>query len=95
MAYKEQVKTVEGRKNVEIFVFALSTCGWCRKTKDLLNNLGVSYSYVDVDLLNEEDRDEAEKVLDKFNSSGFPTIIINDKIVISGFDEEKIKKVVK
>jgi len=95
MAYKEKIKKVEGKKNSEIFVFALSTCGWCKRTKDLLNSLGIEYSYIDVDLLDEEDKDEVQDILDKFNSNGFPAIIINNTKVIQGFDEDEIKKAVK
>ena len=97
MTYKEQIKKVEGKRNFAIFVFALSTCGWCRRTKDFLNNLGVEYSYVDVDLLDEEEQDEVVKILenDYRTDASFPKIIINNEIVISGFDEEKIKKAVK
>ncbi len=97
MTYKEQIKKVEGKKNIEIFVFALSTCGWCQRTKDFLNDLGVEYNYVDVDLLDEEEQDEVERVLeeDYGTESSFPKIIINNEIIISGFDEEKILKSIK
>lgn len=96
MTYKEKLKKIKGEKGVEIILFALSTCGWCRKTKNLLNNLGVEYSYVDVDLLeDEEERKEVENTLNKFNSNGFPTIIIDNMKVIHGFDEDRIKKEIK
>jgi len=32
-------------------LYALSTCVWCKKTKELLASLGVDHSYVFVDLL--------------------------------------------
>jgi len=51
MEYEKYVKNVQGNNAGDIFLFALSTCVWCRKTKSLLNELGVEYSYVDVDLL--------------------------------------------
>lgn len=92
MVYKEKIKKIEGEKNVEIFVFTLSTCGWCRRAKDLLDNLGVEYSYIDVDLLDEEDMKEVEDILEKFNSDGFPTIIIDNTNVLQGFDEDKLKR---
>ena len=42
-----------------VFVYALSTCGHCRAAKKLLNDNGVEYEFVDVDLL---PRDELRTV---------------------------------
>jgi glutaredoxin len=49
--------TVAGKNKGEIKLYALSTCGWCFKTKQLLNALGVAYCYVDVDSLEGEQRE--------------------------------------
>jgi hypothetical protein len=32
---------VPGKKSRRIMLYALSTCGWCHKTKKLLDDLGV------------------------------------------------------
>ncbi|MFQ5905703.1 MAG: glutaredoxin family protein [bacterium] len=45
------VEHVEGKKKGDVLLYALSTCGWCRKTKRLLEKLRVEYDYVYVDLL--------------------------------------------
>jgi glutaredoxin-like protein NrdH len=96
MSYKKFIKKVAGKNNVKIMLFALSTCGWCRKTKNLLNELGVEYDYVDVDLLEGADRDEAYDTMSRYNKAGgFPTIVINDKDCIVGFEEEKLRHIVK
>lgn len=96
MAYKEKIKKVEGKKSIDILVFALSTCGWCRMTKELLNNLGVEYSYVDVDLLDLDEQKDVRDFLNGYETDfSFPKIIIDDKIIISGFNEEKILDAVK
>ena len=50
------VEHVPGKKVGDIMLYALSTCGWCRKTRELLQEMGVDYSYEYVDLL-----DGAEK----------------------------------
>jgi len=87
-----KMKHVEGKKKGTILLYALSTCGWCSKTKKLLDELGVEYSFVDVDLLEGEGRKEAMKEVGRWNPSmSFPTLVISDKCVI-GFDEAKIKK---
>jgi glutaredoxin len=87
------LKHVKGKSKGRVVLYALSTCGWCRKTKKLLNNLGVEYYYTDVDLLKENERDEVMEIVRRYNSRGsFPTIVINDEKCIIGYDEDEIKK---
>ncbi|OFW65327.1 MAG: NrdH-redoxin [Actinobacteria bacterium RBG_13_63_9] len=66
-----------------VFLYALSTCGHCRAAKKLLDEKGVKYDFVDVDLL---PRDELRKVLDEVGKMNpqrsFPTIIIGDKVIV-------------
>ena len=52
-------KKVKGKNCGKIIIYALSTCGWCKRTKELLSSLGVEYSYIDVDLLEGDDRRKA------------------------------------
>lgn len=86
------MKHVEGKKKGQIKLFALSTCGWCGRTKKLLDSLGVDYSYVDVDLLDGGDREEAMKEIEHWNPDRtFPTLVINDKCIV-GFKESDIKE---
>ena len=86
-------KHVEGRDKGEIFLFTLSTCGWCFKTKTLLKNLGVAYSYVDMDLLDDEEAAKAMEVAKKFTSrTAYPTVIINGRECIVGFDPERLNE---
>jgi Glutaredoxin and related proteins len=87
-----QAKHVEGKNKGDIKLFALSTCIWCGKTKKLLGELGVDYNYIDVDLLDYDDQQEALSEIRKHNpAGGFPTIVIDSKECIVGFDEQKIK----
>jgi glutaredoxin len=75
-------------------MYALSTCIWCRKTKRFLDSLGVAYDYVDVDLLDDNDKEAAQNEIKKWNPKGsFPTLIFNDQTCVVGFDEEKIREV--
>lgn len=87
------LKHVKGKSKGHVVLYALSTCGWCRKTKKLLNNLGVEYYYTDVDLLKEKERDEVMKIVRRYNSRGsFPTLVIDDNKCIVGYEEDEIKK---
>jgi glutaredoxin-like protein NrdH len=92
MNYQSQIKKVNGKKIGDVFIFALSTCIWCRKTKQLFKDLGVEYSYVDVDLLQGKDQEEATKEMVKWSGSqSFPTIVLDKKKTILGFNETEIR----
>jgi glutaredoxin len=94
VAFEKYAKKVQGKKRADILLFALSTCGWCRKTKNLLDELGVEYRYIDVDLLDGQDKREVVAEVTRWNpSSSYPTMVINNKSIV-GFQEEKIKQAV-
>jgi glutaredoxin-like protein NrdH len=85
---------VRGKNKGKIQLYALSTCIWCKKTKELLNELGVEYYYIFVDLLNEKDKDKVIKEIKKWNPNcSYPTLVINDKNCIVGYKEDEIKQV--
>jgi glutaredoxin len=80
------------RKDKKVYLWALSTCMWCKKTKKWLEDNGVEYTYEFVDLLEGEDRDRAVAEVEKHNSAvSFPTILIDGKCIV-GFDEKKLKE---
>ena len=88
-----KIEHVAGENKGKVFLYALSTCVWCRKTKQLLEDLGVEYSYIFVDRLEGNDKDEQIKELEKWNPRcSFPTIVINDEKCITGFKEEEIRE---
>ena len=75
-----------------VFLYALSTCGWCKKTKALLQELEVEYDFVDVDLAEGAERERVRAELGKVNPRrSFPTLLIGDAVVV-GFDPDKIKE---
>jgi glutaredoxin len=75
-----------------ITLYALSTCVWCRKTRRLLDSLGVDYTLIEVDLLSPEERDEANEEVRRWNPvSNFPVLVINARHAILGFREAEIR----
>jgi glutaredoxin-like protein NrdH len=87
---------VEGKNKGKIFLYAISTCVWCKKTKKLLNKLGVEYSYINVDLLEKDEKDKIVNEVKKWNPRlNYPTIVINDAKCIVGYKEDEIKEVLK
>ena len=90
-----EMRHVSGQNKGPIILYALSTCIWCRKTKQLLDQLGVEYNYVEVDLLQGDDRTKATDEVKKMNPRcSFPTLSINDQCIV-GFDEQKIMEALK
>ncbi len=84
---------VDGKDKGKLVLFALSTCGWCKKTRALIEDLEADYDYVYVDLLKGQDREEAVEMVKKWNSQvSFPTLVINDEKSIVGFKEDEIKE---
>ncbi len=91
-----EIKHVPGRDKGKIMLYALSTCIWCRKTKELLEKLGVEFDYIYVDLLEGADKEKIRKEVEKWNPvCSFPTIVFNDEKCIVGFKENEIKAMLK
>jgi len=84
---------VKGDDRGHVVLYALSTCVWCKKTKELLKNLGVDYSYVYVDLLKGIERDDAVEDVKRHNvKCTFPTVVINNEKCILGYKEGELKE---
>ena len=85
---------VHGKNNKhKVFMYALSTCAWCKMTKQFFKDQGIEFEYVDVDLSDDGDKDKIkEEILSKGGSLSYPTVIIDDKVLITGFRKDKIKE---
>ena len=76
----------------DIKMYTLSTCSHCKATKKFMDECKVKYEFTDVDLLQGEERKAILEDVKKFNPKcSFPTIIINDKVII-GFKENEIRE---
>jgi glutaredoxin-like protein NrdH len=74
----------------KVFLYALSTCGHCRNTKKLLDENGVEYDSVDVDLLPKDELNRVLEEVKKINpQTAFPTIVIGDTVIV-GYREAEI-----
>ena len=87
---------VDGMDKGKIMLYALSTCIHCKQTRQFLDEMKVAYDYLYVDLLSREEMDEILKEIEKVNPRGsFPTLVINDDIVIVGSRFDEIKEALK
>ena len=88
------VVKVEGEKRGhKVFIYTLSTCGWCKRTKEFLKEEGVEYEYLDVDTCtSEERRDAIEDLRGRGAPMGFPLAIIDDETIISGYEPDAYRE---
>jgi glutaredoxin len=89
-----QLSRVSGKNSKhKVLVYALSTCVWCKMTKQFLKDNDVEYEYIDVDLCDEEDKVKIRQhIQSKGGNLSYPTIIIDDNILIAGFRKDKLKE---
>jgi glutaredoxin-like protein NrdH len=91
---EEYLELVEGEDGKhELVLFALSTCGWCRKARTFLDDNKLKYSYVYVDLLQGDAQKEVFEEVKKRNPrKTFPTLVVDDEEVLAGFNEDRYKE---
>lgn len=88
-----EFQRVDGSQKGRVVLYTLSTCMWCKMAKNLLRDLGVAYEYVDVDTLQGDEKESVKKEIRRWNPDGsYPTIVINDAVVVCGFDEIEIRE---
>lgn len=75
-----------------IKLYSLTTCFWCDKVKELLEEKGVKYSLIEVDTLAGDEQAEVIAEIDRLTGQrAFPITVIEDKVIL-GFDEKEILK---
>jgi glutaredoxin len=87
------VRVPGSKKNHKVLMYAISTCIWCRRTKQFLKDNSVEYEYVDVDLADKDDYDKIRKeIVERGGYLSFPVIIIDDNKLINGYKVDDIKE---
>ncbi len=77
----------------KVVLYALSTCVWCKMTKQFLKDNDVEYEYVDVDLCSEEDKNKIRReIQDKGGPLSYPSVIVDGKKVITGLRKDLLKE---
>lgn len=89
---KEENVMDEENKNSDVIIYSLSTCSHCKAAKKFIGDCAVKYEFIDVDMLDKEERMAILEDVKKVNPRcSFPTIVIGDKVVV-GFREDQIKE---
>jgi len=89
-----QFSKVSGEKNQhKVVLYALSTCVWCKMTQQFLKDNKVEFEYVDVDLIEEDAKKKIRQhIQSRGGSLSYPTTIVDDKIVVTGFRKDLLKE---
>ena len=75
----------------KVSMYTLSTCPWCRKTKQFFNQQQIPFEFVDYDLADETTQDKIMRELDAEGVKGFPFVRIGDQTV-EGYQPERFAK---
>jgi len=87
--------SIAGPRNEHRTIFyGLSTCIWCRRTRQFLEDQGVEFDFTYVDLLKGQEREEAVEQVRRWNSAvSFPTVVVDDEQCVIGYKTDKLKEV--
>ncbi|MCW4016709.1 MAG: glutaredoxin [Candidatus Bathyarchaeota archaeon] len=90
-----QTVKVAGKNNKHhVLLYAISTCGWCKRAKKFLNENEIEYEYIDVDLCSSEDRNKIRQdIQTRGGPLAYPTVIIDNKILLTGAPQDKLREV--
>jgi len=90
-----ETKRVPGKNNKQkVLLYTISTCAWCKRAKKFLTENNIEYEYVDIDLCSKEDRERIrETILSRGGRLSYPTVIVDDRILITGFNEGQLREV--
>ncbi len=76
---------------MDVTLYALSTCPYCRMTKKFLDKNEVEYELVEVDLLEGDEKTDAVATVKELSGgTSFPVLKAGDEIVV-GFNKPKLK----
>jgi glutaredoxin-like protein NrdH len=92
MSDTENSQSEETKAQPDVKIYSLSTCSHCKAAKKFLGECTIKYEFVDVDMLEGDERKAIIEDVKKFNPRcSFPTVIIGDKVIV-GYKEKEIKE---
>jgi glutaredoxin-like protein NrdH len=87
-------ETVPGSRNRHhVLFYGLSTCIWCKRTRQFLESNDVAFDVVYVDLLQGAEREAVVEQVRRWNPSvSFPTLVIDNRRCIIGYRPEEMRE---
>ncbi|MBM4465680.1 MAG: glutaredoxin family protein [Chloroflexi bacterium] len=86
--------SVPGRHNEHHTVFyGLSTCVWCKRARQFLEDQEIEFDYIYVDLLSGRELEEVMSWVRRWNPGvSFPTLVVDSSRCVVGYKPEQIKE---
>jgi len=75
----------------KVSMYTLSTCPWCRKTKEWFSQHHIPFEDIDYDLADEATQKRIMGELDAERANGFPFVRIGDQVVV-GYQPDRYAK---
>lgn len=77
---------------MQVKLYGLSTCPYCRMTKKFLDAASVEYELTEVDLLEGDERDAAVATVREISGgASFPVVDIDGEVIV-GFNKKRMKE---
>lgn len=91
----EFVREDGSQADLNLKLYALSTCGFCKRAIEFLKSQKIQFQYIYLDKIDVDKKREIKANLkQKYrNLPVFPVLTIRDEQAISGFREEEYRKV--
>ena len=70
----------------KVVIYSTPTWPFCKRAKEYLSQKGITYEDHDV----AKDREAASEMVEKAKQMAVPTIIIDDKDIVVGFNQAKL-----
>ena len=81
------------KKDHKVVVYAISTCVWCKMTKQFLKDNEIEFEYIDIDMCEPEEKEKVRQtIVSKGGSLSYPTTIVDGKKLITGFRKDLLKE---
>ena len=74
----------------KVTIYTTPTCSWCIRLKDFLKEHKIKFTAIDIS----GDKKAADEMIKKSGQMGVPVVDIDGEIIV-GFDEAKLKKLLK
>lgn len=76
----------------KITMYTLSTCPWCKKTKNFFDERHIPYEFIDYDKASKEEQQRIRETCSSYGEGiAFPFVIIGDDVVV-GYNPQKFMK---
>ena len=66
----------------KVSMYTLSTCPWCRKTKNYFTEHHIPFDFIDYDLADETTQSRIIEELDAKGVNGFPYVKIDNNVIV-------------